>query len=661
MKNSGRGGDNTPNPEKVKDNHVTEVIKLSELLRTALKYMNEEDSDGATEKNGVGFNKDDGKLAREILGKKDWEGEDITDAFEILKHYKNTQLKDRWKDIASQYNKYTKEIKSEEKNEILEEIERGNWTPIEFENDIPITYAGWNYGQPYKLKIRESKDNVTTLMQKITLRNYENQNIQAKIKRLKIQGNDAVEFQGEVFGKNDFVNLMVFPANCNLFTECVNALPIDEEEYREPKMYMENGFIKFPSKFYARRDDSYQKMLKDALKIGNVDDKIYQEAISLLSKRPKQLTLHYAIIGANVINVIGFEDYLITVDVIGDSDAGKSFVIDVTLKLCYGIDIDGKIQNDSVGSAYRHHNIAGSTNLPIYIEEALLDHKSLSMLKSTGKNVRGRPDQTLKIYSVITTFIFSRNTESDDMKNIDPMERKAQNKRIHKFVFLKEDVITDSSEKMVGAEFLGKIKGSPGGLLYEKLKSKPIIEIVKKYKEIKSKESNIEKIVALLGAWIMDDTDFVPMVTEVKQPTILDEFFGIMMDYWDRNETQNWEYKDGNHRYIGNYSDNIMRTNLKLQENTREFAISVTGFNMIKKSFNYTGSAENFAISYGFEYKNKRFGDAVQKAIVGVIPVDVVKVEANKDTQTTKEPEPEETEEEREERDLRKLADGLID
>lgn len=659
MKNSGRGGE--PDPEKVKYNHGTEVIKLSELLKTALKYMDAEDSDGATEKNGVGFNKDDGKLAREILAKDKWDKEDMIDAFEILKHYKNTQLKDKWKDIALQYNKYTKEIKSEEKNEILEEIERGNWTPIEFENDIPITYAGWNYGQPFKLRIRESKDNVTTLMQKITLRNYENQNIQAKIKRLKIHGNDAVEFQGEVFGKNDFVNLMVFPANCNLFTECVNALPIDEEEYREPKMYMENGFIKFPSKFYARRDDSYQKMLKDALKIGNVDPKIYQEAISLLSKRPKQLTLHYAIIGANVINVIGFEDYLITVDVIGDSDAGKSFVIDLTLKLCYGIDIDGKIQNDSVGSAYRHHNIAGSTNLPIYIEEALLDHKSLSMLKSTGKNVRGRPDQTLKIYSVITTFIFSRNTESDDMKNIDPMERKAQNKRIHKFVFLKEDVITDSSEKMVGAEFLGKIKGSPGGLLYEKLKSKPIIEIVKKYKEIKSKESNIEKIVALLGAWIMDDTDFVPMVTEVKQPTILDEFFGIMMDYWDRNETQNWEYKDGNHRYIGNYSDNIMRTNLKLQENTREFAISVTGFNMIKKSFNYTGSAENFAISYGFEYKNKRFGDAVQKAIVGVIPVDVVKVEANKDTQTTKEPEPEETEEEREERDLRKLADGLID
>ena len=658
MKNSGRGGDN-PDPEKVHVNHVKEVFKASELLKTALNYMNAEDSDGATQKNGVGFNKDDGKLAREILAKDKWEKEDVRDAFEILKHYKNTQLKDKWKDIALEYNKYMKEIKSEEKNEVLEEIERGNWTPIEFENDIPITYAGWNEGQPYKLRIRESKDNVTTLMQKITLRNYENQNIQAKIKRLKIHGNDAVEFQGEVFGKNEFVNLMVFPANCNVFTECVNALPIDEKEYREPKMYMENGFIKFPEKFYARRDDSYQKMLKDALKIGDVDPKIYQEAISLIAKRPKQLTLHYAIIGANVINIIGIEDYLNTIDAIGDSDTGKSFVIDTTLQICYGIS-NVKLQDDAMSSGFRHHNIAGSTNLPIHIEEANMDEKSLKRLKSTGKNVRGNSDKSLTVYNVETTFIFSRNSESKDIKNVDPSEQKAIAKRVHKFIFLKDDVISDNSEKIIGSRFIQKIKEMPGGILYEKLKSKPIPDILQKYHQLKSAERKPEYIISKLGAWIMDNPDFVPLITEIKQPTILDEFFGIMLDYWDRNETQNWEYKDGNRRYIGNYSDNIMRTNLRLSENTREFAISVTGFNMIKKSFNYSGSAENFAISYGFEYKNKRFGDAVQKAIVGVIPVDVVKVDA-KDTQTTKEPEPEETEKEKEERDLRKLADGLID
>ncbi len=671
MKNSG-GGFN-PDPEKVKYNHGTEVIKLSELLRTALKYMDAEDSDGATEKNGVGFSKDDGKLAREILAKDKWDKEDMIDAFEILKHYKNTQLKDKWKDIALQYNKYTKEIKNEEKNEILEEIERSNWTPIEFENDIPITYAGWNLGQPYKLRIRESKDNVTTLMQKITLRNYENQNIQAKIKRLKIQGNDAVEFQGEVFGKNDFVNMMVFPANCNLFTECINALPIDEEEYREPKLYMENGFLKFPSKYYARRNDSYQKMLKDALKIGNVDDKIYQEAISLMAKRPKQLTLHYAIIGANVINIIGIEDYLNTIDTIGDSDAGKSFVIDTTLQICYGIS-NAKLQDDAMSSGFRHHNIAGSTNLPIHIEEANMDEKSLKRLKSTGKNVRGNTDKSLTVYNVETTFIFSRNSESKDIKNVDPSEQKAIAKRVHKFIFVKNDVVSDNSEKIIGSRFIQKIKEMPGGILYEKLKSKPIREILGKYHELKSAETKPEYIISKLGAWIMDNPDFVPTVTETKQPTILDEFYGKILDESHRIKEMSEKTVDGADKFKGNYEDSQLRTNLELQENTREFAISVTGFNMIKKSFNFSGSAENFAISYGFQYKNKRFVDAVQKAIVGVIPEDAVEVDA-KDTQTTKEqttkePEPEETDEETDEeteeerdeaRDLRNLADGLID
>ena len=659
MKNSGRGGDN-PDPEKVHVNHVRDVFKGSELLRSTLNYMNAEDSDGATEKNGVGFSKDDGKLAREILAKDKWEKEDVRDAFEILKHYKNTQIKDRWKDIALEYNKYMKEIKNEEKNEILEEIERGNWTPIEFEDYAPITYAGWMDGQPYKLRIRETKDNISTLMQKITLRNYENQNIQAKIKRLKIQGNDAVEFQGEVFGKNEFVNLMVFPANCNVFTECVNALPIDEKEYREPKMYMENGFIKFPEKFYARRDDSYQKMLKDALKIGDVDPKIYQEAISLIAKRPKQLTLHYAIIGANVINIIGIEDYLNTIDAIGDSDAGKSFVIDTTLQICYGIS-NVKLQDDAMSSGFRHHNIAGSTNLPIHIEEANMDEKSLKRLKSTGKNVRGNTDKSLTVYNVETTFIFSRNSESKDIKNVDPSEQKAIAKRVHKFIFLKDDVVSDNSEKIIGSRFIQKIKEMPGGMLYEKLKSKPIREISQKYHELKSAETKPEYIISKLGAWIMDNPDFVPMVTEIKQPTILDEFFGKIQDEWHRIERMKDTTPDGADKFKGNYEDSQLRTNLELSENTREFAVSVTGFNMIKKSFNYSGSAENFAISYGFEYKNKRFSDTVQKAIVGVIPEDAVEAEANKDTQTTKEPEPEETEEKKEERDLRKLADGLID
>ena len=133
--------------------------------------------------------------------------------------------------------------------------------------------------------------------------------------------------------------------------------------------------IKFPEKYYARRDVDYQKILKDSLNIGQIDFNVYNEGIGLLT--PKQLTLYYGVIGANIINVIEYEDFLITIDAIGESDTGKSFTVDMTLAMDYGI-FRAKMQDDALMKAFRHHAIAGATNLPIYIEEALLDEKSLS-------------------------------------------------------------------------------------------------------------------------------------------------------------------------------------------------------------------------------------------------------------------------------------------
>jgi hypothetical protein len=237
-------------------------------------------------------------------------------------------------------------------------IPDGYWSPIEFENDVPIAYAGWHDGSPAILRIKVSAKVITEDRKKITLRDHDGSEIRDRIKRLKINGMDMVEFDGEIFTKSQFVNIMVYPQNCNLFTECLNALPVDPTEYKEPKMYIENAHILFPQKFYARRDDSYQRILKNALYVGHVDPEIYQYGINLLRNHPKQITLHYAIIGANVINVIGREDYLITIDALGNSDAGKSFAVDVTMKLDYGI-WNAIIQDDALSSGFRHHAIAG--------------------------------------------------------------------------------------------------------------------------------------------------------------------------------------------------------------------------------------------------------------------------------------------------------------
>ena len=640
-------GPQSPDRSKKHNNETNQLFKVSlsgkleNLVRKALEILDNDDPDGAVVRNRAGFNKKDGEPARELINKDEWNDEDLTEAYNIAKHYKNTQLKEQWKEITQAHTEYLSEAKERKK---AEDMPDGIWNPIEFVNEIPVAYVGWYEGKPYKLKVEESKDDITYVLQKITLRNYDDSEIQNRIKRLKIKGMDMVEFDGEVFTKSEFINLMVYPSYCNLFTECVNALPIDDAEYREPKFYKADGYIKFPEKFYARRDDSYQRMLKDALNIGPVNPEIYNEAISLMAKHSKQLTLHYAIIGANIINVLGIEDYLNTIDAIGESDSGKSFAVDVTLQIGYGIS-NAKLQDDAMSSGFRHHNIAGSTNLPIHIEEAMMDEKSLKRLKSTGKNVRGNSDKSLTVYSVEVTLIFSRNTESKDMKNVDPNEQKAINKRVHKFLFLQDDVIKDNQEKINGSKFIQKIKEMPGGLLYEKLKQKPIREIIKKYHELKAMETRPECVIAKLGAWIMDNTDFNPVVTEIQPPSILDEFFSKILDSWHRVKLSDIKTQSGYDTFKGTYEDNEMRTNLEIQSE-KTFTLTAQGFNLIKKSFGYAGSAESFAKSYNFEYKNARVDEYVHKCIVGEIPREYIYEDksSGKKTQDSKpenkEPEP---------------------
>lgn len=594
------------------------------LLRSALQELDFNDDDRATVKNKVGFNRFDGDKARKLLNKEEWNAEDLNEAFRIASHYKKTQLKEQWGKISESRKRYFEDIKKER----MKQKPDGLWTPIEFENDVPISYAGWYEGKPYKLRITESQDDIVETRHKITLRNHDGEAIQGRIRRLMINKMDMIEFDGEIFSKSEFTNMMIYPSNCNLFTECLNSLPIEQGDYREPKLYTENGHIKFPDKYYARRDDSYQWILKNSLNIGPVVPELYQEGINLLRKRPKQLTLHYALIGANIMNVLDYEDYLITIDAIGDPDTGKSFAINLTLKMDYGIST--KMNDDALRASFRHHAIANSTNLPIYIEEALMDEKSLSRLKSTGKNVRGNADKSLTMYDVLATFIFSRNTESKDIRNIDPIEKKAQDKRIFKFMFEKGDVITDEKEKSTGKDFLKRITDLPGGMLYEKLKEKTVPEIISRYRSLKQEESKQSekdkkepsqiKVISLLGAWMMGDGEFKPEVTEPKQPTVLDEFYSILRDEHERIEYMEGLAHEDQKYKMGTFLDKELSTNMFIDDTTHEFKLTVQGFNLIKKSFGYDGTGSAFARSYGLEYKTVSIFGRNDKCIVGPIP-----------------------------------------
>ena len=585
-------------------------MKLKDTLNLLLKI----DADNKANKNAEILDDRDVYLFNSLISQDKWEDNDLSNVFKILKHYKKNLTEDIWKGIVASNQEYIKYKKSEGI--------KGCSLPIKWVNDEPTEYAVWYKGNPYILTIEESTYDIKYRKSLIILKNHNSEPIQNVIKRLKIIDNDTntdmIKFEEEIFEKSAFVNLMVYPSNVNNFTACLNALPVEEGEYREPKFYVEDGTTKFPDKCYARRDVDYQKVLISGLNVGDVNPELYAEGIALL--KPKQLTLHYGIIGANIMNVLDYEDYLITIDAIGESDTGKSFTIDMTLAMDYGI-FNSKMNDDALKTSFRHHAIANATNLPIYIEEALLDEKSMARLKSTGKNIRGNMDKSLTNYDVLATFIFSRNTESKDTKDIDAMEKKAQDKRIYKFTFDKEDVITDDKIKNKGKDFINKLKGSAGGMLYQKLKNKKVSDIIKKYKELKEMEKDGRKVVAMLGAWIMDDPDFKPVVSEIQTPTIIDEFFAKLLSLY-HNKDDAMHNSDG-YKSLP-YEDKQMKNEFKVEQDKEQkkwkFQITVIGFNIIKKGLGINQSARSFAEGNGFEYKTTSIEGNKNKGIVGDLP-----------------------------------------
>lgn len=470
-------------------------------------------------------------------------------------------------------------------------------------------WVEWNDGMPYTVKLKFKKNeekkedeedgSFVREYSPIVLKNYNTQNgsIQEKIDRcMGKAGNELILYDGEVFSKEDFVKEFAFPKDFDKFTFALEALPLRKKVIREPSLYEDNGFLKFPDHPYASREESYQKVLIDNLNLGKVDQGIYDEGISLMKKFPKQITLFYAIVGSNIINVLKLNhDYNITVEAIGSSDSGKSFVIYCALKLCYGIGQGAVIGDDSMNAHFRHHAIAGSTNLILYIEEAKIKDKK--MLKSIAKNIRGNPNKTLKIYGNDVTIVLSMNTEEqEDNEN----ERKAIEKRVPEFYFDDSDVVP-SEIRSIGKKYLNKLSNISSGLLYDKLEQKPIELIKQKYFELlESEKGNIKRIVSLMGAWLMDDSDFIPTFSDPPSPEILMDFYSWIILSAKKSQ------------------DIYLRG--------REFKVPSATFKRFTSSYKINTTCKAFAERHpeDLKYKSINFdGDNWGKGIIGVIPTEI--------------------------------------
>jgi hypothetical protein len=504
-------------------------------------------------------------------------------------------------------------------------LPEGYWKPIKIVNGMETTFCGWKDKRPYLLNTSMKKEDLIYTFTVITLKNHDGENILDEIKKFRDPENELIEFKGEVFTKSEFTTHMVYPINVNHFTECLNALPVEEGEYREPKFYFEDDHILFPANFYARRDDSYQKILKNALKIGEINMELYEKGIEMLRKFPKQLTLFYSVIGANIVNILDINDYPITIDAVGHKDTGKSYAIDMALKLAYGIG-EAILQDDAIKSAFRHHATANSTNLVIYIEEAKLSAEEMKKMKSKALNLRGNSDKSMTVYGTKTTWVLSRNSK-DDGSTLTKDEREAQEKRIYEYIFTEDDVVP-AEIQAIGKDYKDKIKDEPGGLLYKKVKEKTITEMKKKYFELlNTNEESManQKRIARFGAWIMDDPDFEPVVSEIKPPNILDDFYSILIGLFNRKIY----LSNIDHEYITNQRDKNFKTEFDVIDlSTNEFYLTVTGYKLLQKEMSELKNmtATEFAKFCGLKLTKdgtlppKWFNGTNQRVLTGKIP-----------------------------------------
>ena len=275
-----------------------------------------------------------------------------------------------------------------------------------------------------------------------------------KFKDNKRQWNTLYIFEDEKYTTEEFIKKINRERDSKWFRFAIELIESKEVELRPLAFYEDGDHFTFPdlNNIITDSNNKIQGLLKDNLHIGDIDEGLIDEGVALLTD--KQKIIYYTIPAVVLANVLGIEDYKQIIDLIGISDTGKSFSVNVALHHWFGISPSFKLKSDAVNSLFRSQYIQSATNLPIYIEEATISNKIMRSLKSAGKGMRGKQNLSFDIYESEATFILSRNTRETDE---DSDEQDAINKRVLSYYFDENDKVSDV-DKNKGKMYIYKLR-----------------------------------------------------------------------------------------------------------------------------------------------------------------------------------------------------------
>ena len=373
-----------------------------------------------------------------------------------------------------------------------------------FTEDAGISSRYGLFGMPYN-RHTTKKDSYKT--ENITIKNFKQEKypdgLRPQIHKVKEpDGSSTFLYDGKKWTQEGLVQEFK-PAsikNQDFFRYALQCMKVEEQIVYEPYIVEKDNHLYFPEDakdIYANSNNDLQSIYANNLRIGKVNQKFIQEGLDLLRKHPKQLAIYLIIPAQVVVNNLGIEDFLYTLEIISQRDTGKSFAVKTSMHHFEGLTAFYK--RDTLNSNFRNPKLSSGTNLSFYVEEAELSSKFKRAMKSTGEVVRGRKDQSFVQYKPVFSAILSGNSTDED-PNQD--EQKAIDKRFLQIYLGDQDVIPEQ-EKTNGKRYLDKTKRENGGLLFTNiLKNHTIDQLKEKYFEYDKKYTDRLELLLHYGEFL---------------------------------------------------------------------------------------------------------------------------------------------------------------
>ena len=316
-------------------------------------------------------------------------------------------------------------------------------------------------------------------------------------------GSSAFLFEGKKYTQEELVKWFKPDSvkNRDFFRYALQCLRVEDQTIFEPYVIEKEDHLFFPDikNIYADPNNQFQIDYVNNLRIGEVNQEFIQQGRDLLKKHKKQLMIYLLVPAQVVVNLLGIEDFLYTLEIISERDTGKSFAIRVALHHFEGI-ID-VLKGDILNTAFRNSKLLSGTNLSLYDEEGELSSKIKRSMKSSGTTARGKQNLTIEKYKQSASLILSANSsEVDDNQD----EQKAIDKRFLQVFLNKQDIVPEE-ERTIGKKYVKRMKRENGGLLFtEILKKHTISELEDKYYELDTKYQNRLELLLHFGEFLTD-------------------------------------------------------------------------------------------------------------------------------------------------------------